>query len=153
MTTPAGRPPAPPTTVDTIVRLPGDRVVLIRRKYPPYGWAWPGGFVDPGERGEDAARREAREEIGIDIRLDTLLGVYSDPARDPRGHTVSVAYIATADAVPVAGDDAAEAHAVPVAELLEREYAFDHGEIARDFVRWLETGEPAPLRPTGSSRG
>ncbi len=135
----------PTPTVDTIIRLPGDRVVLIERANEPFGWAFPGGFVDYGECLEDAARREALEETGLTVRLDVLLGVYSSPSRDPRQHTMSATYIASADDEPVAGDDAADAIAVPFAELLKREFAFDHGEMARDFIRWLESGElPRP---------
>lgn len=135
----------PTPTVDTIIRLPGDRIVLIERANEPLGWAFPGGFVDYGECLEDAARREALEETHLEVELELLLGVYSNPNRDPRQHTMSATYVARADQEPVAGDDAAAVIAVPVAELLDREFAFDHGEMARDFVHWLETGElPKP---------
>ena len=135
----------PTPTVDTIIVLPGDRVVLIRRANPPLGWAFPGGFVDEGESVEDAARREALEETGLHVRLVTLLGVYSDPSRDPRQHTLSITYVATADGEPSAGDDAESAVAVPVDAILDREFAFDHAEIARDFVHWRASGEtPCP---------
>ena len=135
----------PTPTVDTIIRLPGDRVVLIERANEPHGWAFPGGFVDYGECLEDAARREALEETGLTVQLEVLLGVYSDPARDPRQHTMSATYVASAGAEPIAGDDAADAVAVPIAELLDREFAFDHGEMARDFVEWLRSGNlPKP---------
>ena len=81
--------------------------MLVRRGHPPPGHALPGGFVDIGETVEHAARREAREETGLEVKLGELLGVYSDPARDPRGHTVAIVYVATARGEPVAGDDAA----------------------------------------------
>ena len=94
------RPETPLLTVDIIIEM-NDRderpIVLIERKHPPHGWAIPGGFVDVGESVEDAARREALEETGLAVRLETLLGCYSNPARDPRGHTASVVYIATTD--------------------------------------------------------
>jgi ADP-ribose pyrophosphatase YjhB (NUDIX family) len=135
----------PTPTVDIIIRLPGDRVVLIERANEPLGWAFPGGFVDYGECLEDAARREAKEETHLDVELKVLLGVYSDPNRDPRQHTMSATYVARASQEPVAGDDAAAVAAVPIAELLDREFAFDHGEMARDFVHWVSTGElPKP---------
>ncbi len=105
------RPRTPALAVDVIIELedrPGRPIVLIERRFPPSGHALPGGFVDVGETVEEAARREAREETGLDIRLGRLLGVYSDPARDPRGHTVSLVYVATATGEPVAGDDAAD---------------------------------------------
>lgn len=81
------RPVTPLLTVDIIIDLSGQgEVVLIKRKNPPHGWALPGGFVDPGETVETAAVREAREETGLDVKLTALLGCYSDPWRDPRGH-------------------------------------------------------------------
>src|SRR6185295_15842951 len=83
-------------------------IVLISRKYPPLGWALPGGHVDYGESVESAAVREAKEETGLDVDLDCLLGVYSSPNRDPRKHVVSVVFIAAAEGVPHAADDAKE---------------------------------------------
>lgn len=103
------RPVTPLLTVDIIIELrdrPGAPIVLIERKNPPHGWALPGGFVDVGERLENAARREALEETSLEVELQTLLGCYSDPARDPRGHTVSAVYVATATGEPQARDDA-----------------------------------------------
>jgi len=142
------QPPRDPhVTVDAIIELPGDRVVLIERGYPPLGWAFPGGFVDYGEPAEAACVREAKEETGLDVELLTLLGVYSDPARDPRLHTLSVVYVARAEGEPEGGDDARAAHAVPVGELLDRPLVFDHERIARDFLRYRDHGErPAPGR-------
>jgi 8-oxo-dGTP diphosphatase len=130
------RPRNPAPTVDAIIELPGDRVVLIERGSAPFGWAFPGGFVDYGETAEAACAREAREETGLEVRLVALLGVYSDPARDPRQHTMSVVYVCDASGEPVAGDDAREAHAVPVDALLDRPFAFDHAQMARDFLAW-----------------
>jgi 8-oxo-dGTP diphosphatase len=140
-------PRGPHVTVDAIIELPGDRVVLVERGFPPLGWAWPGGFVDYGEPAEDACVREAKEETALDVEIADLLGVYSDPSRDPRLHTLSVVYVARATGEPKGGDDAKAAHAVPVAELLGRSLVFDHGLIARDYLRFRETGErPAPNR-------
>lgn len=85
------RNPAP--TVDVVIYCPVRGVVLVQRKNPPPGWALPGGFIDYGEAAETAAVREAREETGLDVRLVGLLGVYSHPQRDPRGHTLSVVYV------------------------------------------------------------
>lgn len=142
------RPETPLLTVDIIITLtdrPERPVVLIERRWPPHGWALPGGFVDVGETLEQAAVREAREETSLEVELQFLLGCYSEPRRDPRGHTVSVVYTARAMGRPQAQDDARNVasfslHAVP--EVL----AFDHALILRDYRRFLETGEPAPLR-------
>lgn len=150
----------PTPTVDVVIRQ-GDTIVLIRRANPPHGWALPGGFVDEGERVERAAVREALEETGLAVRLEALLGVYSDPARDPRQHTLSVVFTATAQGAPVGLDDAAEARQVPLPELraLLAEtpprldalpLAFDHAEILRDYLTFVDTGErPRPVEAQG----
>ncbi len=134
MTEPRG--PAP--TVDVVILLPGDRVVLVERRFPPPGWALPGGFVEYGETLEAAAVREAREETGLEVRLLDLVGCYSDPRRDPRRHTVSTAYLGAAAGEPVGGDDAAQARAFGWDELPP--LAFDHAEILADARRLILTG-------------
>lgn len=126
----------PVPTVDVIIEVEGG-IVLVRRKNPPYGWAIPGGFVEYGERVEEAAIREALEETGLSVRLRSLLGVYSDPARDPRLHTISIVFTASAHGSPRAGDDAAEA-AVFSLDRLPDEMAFDHRQILDDYVASLE---------------
>jgi len=130
-----GRPVTPLLTVDVVIELvdrPGRPIVLIERRNPPLGHALPGGFVDLGETVEAAARREAREETGLAVTLTRLLGVYSDPARDPRGHTVSVVYVGEASGEPRAGDDAARVRIVEPAELPV--LAFDHARILADYL-------------------
>jgi 8-oxo-dGTP diphosphatase len=119
--------------VDVIIELPRDRLVLIRRRNPPPGWALPGGFVDAGETVEQAARREALEETSLSVELIRQFHVYSDPARDPRGHTVSLVFIGRAEGTPSGADDAAEARAFPRDELPEP-LAFDHGQILADYL-------------------
>ncbi len=123
----------PVPTVDIIIET-GDGVVLIRRRNPPPGWAIPGGFVDYGETVERAAVREAKEETGLDVRLTRLLGVYSDPERDPRLHTISTVFVAIASGKPVGGDDAAEA-AVFNEFTLPTDIAFDHRKILGDYFK------------------
>lgn len=141
------RPVTPLLTVDIIVELDENNekgIVLIERKHPPFGWALPGGFVDVGETLANAAIREAKEEISLDVKLDTLLGCYSNPGRDARGHTVSAVYIATANGQPVAADDAANV-AVFRLDDLPAELAFDHATILEDYRRFCDSGEVAPL--------
>ena len=120
-------------TVDIIIEVQGG-IVLIERKNPPHGWAIPGGFVDYGEKVEDAAVREAKEETSLDVKLTRLLGVYSDPSRDPRSHTISTVYVATAAGLPVAADDAAYA-GVFTENTLPENIVFDHREILGDYFR------------------
>lgn len=141
------RPVTPLIAVDTIIRLLDydNKIVLIERKNLPYGWALPGGFVDVGERLEVAAVREAKEETSLDVELVGLLGIYSDPARDPRGHTITPVYIANANGEPVAADDAKNVLILDAGNL-DRPLAFDHELILSDYRRYLKTGEVAPLR-------
>ena len=139
------RPDTPPVTVDIVIELQrrGTPIVLIERRHPPPGWALPGGFVDPGETVGRAARREALEETGLDVDLVALLGVYSDPARDPRGHTVGVVFVARSGGEPVADDDAA---AVLIADpQATPPLAFDHAEIVGDYLEFRRSGKtPLP---------
>jgi 8-oxo-dGTP diphosphatase len=132
-------PKGPAPTVDVVIALPGDRVVLVRRKFPPPGWALPGGFVDLGETLEAAAVREAREETGLEVGLVDLLWVYSDPRRDPRRHTTSTVFLARAAGEPRGADDAEEARAFGW-DALPSPLAFDHAEILRDARRLLLMG-------------
>jgi len=119
--------------VDAVI-LFGSGIVLIERKNPPYqgSFALPGGFVEVGETVESAVKREAREETGLQIELLGLVGVYSDPKRDCRGHVVSVAYLAAGKGELVGGSDAKSAEVFPLNSLPA--LAFDHDEIIRDAL-------------------
>ena len=129
-----GPPQTPSATVDVIIEIENG-IVLVRRRHPPVGWALPGGFVDRGESLAAAARREAKEETGLDVELTELLGVYSDPARDPRGFfTISTVFIARASGTPTGGDDAVEARTVSL-EMLPTDLVFDHPTIINDYRR------------------
>jgi len=135
---------APRPTVDVVIETPGG-IVLVRRRYPPLGWALPGGFVDPGESVATAARREAKEETGLDVELTELLGVYSDPGRDPRGiFTVSAVFIGRASGVPTGGDDAAEARLF-APDALPPDVVFDHPVIIDDYRRFRAGKGRPPL--------
>ncbi|MBN2720661.1 MAG: NUDIX hydrolase [Proteobacteria bacterium] len=123
----------PVPTVDIIIEVEKG-IVLIKRRNPPPGWAIPGGFVDYGETVENAAVREAKEETSLDVELTRLLGVYSDPDRDPRGHTISTVFVARSSGTPAAGDDAAEA-TVFTESTLPRDIAFDHRQILEDYFK------------------
>ena len=126
--------------MDCIIELTGERIVLVRRKNPPLGWALPGGFVDVGEKLHDAAAREAREETGLVVDLSEQFFTYSDPARDPRGHTVSTVFIGWAEGEPHGADDAAEAKAFPI-DKLPRDLCFDHDQILADYLTYKRTGK------------
>jgi 8-oxo-dGTP diphosphatase len=132
----------PVPTVDVIIEMLGG-IVLVKRRFPPPGWALPGGFVEYGETLAAAAVREAREETGLDVTLTELFNAYSDPARDPRQHTIAVVFLGQADGSPVGGDDAAEAAVCAVDDLPEP-LAFDHGRIIADYVRYRRTGRRPP---------
>ena len=126
-------PATPALATDCVVYDPAGRVLLIKRKNEPFKgeYALPGGFVEIGETVDEACRRELREETGIVAGMLELVGVYSDPQRDPRGHTVSVTYLAhVAAAKPQAGDDAAEAEWVE--DWRSTKLAFDHAQILKD---------------------
>jgi len=118
-------------TVDIIIEL-DKKIVLIKRKNPPHGWALPGGFVDYGESLEAAAIREAQEETGLLIHNLHLLGCYSDPARDERMHTITTVYVAQANGTPQAADDAAEL-ALFFPDELPAPLCFDHARILADY--------------------
>lgn len=109
-----------------------DGIVLIKRKNPPFGWAIPGGFVDYGESLEEAAVREAKEETSLDIQLKSQLHTYSDPNRDPRQHTITTVFVATAQGKPKARDDAQEI-GVFTKEEMNFPLAFDHNKILEDY--------------------
>lgn len=134
-------PKTPALTTDCVVVDARGRVLLIRRGHPPFKGkhALPGGFVDVGESVEEACRRELMEEAGVKARRLELIGVYSDPKRDPRGHTCSVAFLARVGRVtPKAGDDAAAAEWVE--DWSKIDLAFDHAKILRDAKRMLRDG-------------
>ncbi len=128
----------PVPTVDIIIEV-DNKIVLIKRRNPPHGWAIPGGFVDYGESYETAAAREAEEETGLTVTNLQQFRTYSDPDRDPRQHTASTVFIAEADTVPRAGDDAVEA------KLFTEEHlpglVFDHAKIIADYFAFKKISD------------
>lgn len=128
----------PLLAADAVIQFQ-EGIVLIRRNNPPFQgcYALPGGFVERGETVEKAAIREAKEETGLDIDLLGLVGVYSDPARDPRGHVVSAAFLALGSGRLQSGSDARSAEVFPTEELPQ--LAFDHDRIISDALHLAES--------------
>lgn len=126
----------PVPTVDVIIEYAGG-IVLISRKNPPFGWALPGGFVDYGETVEAAAVREAREETNLELGGLTMFSVYSDPARDPRQHTITTVFVAVGTGTLKGGDDAASARVFDPGRLPD-DMAFDHSRIVEDYRAWKD---------------
>lgn len=129
------KPVCPLLTVDGILRDREGRFLFIRRKNPPFQgkWALPGGFVDLGETVEAACAREMKEETGLTVTVERLVGVYSDPGRDPRGHTVGIAFACSNDDENArGGDDAEEAAWLTLEEAMP--LAFDHEKILEDYL-------------------
>jgi ADP-ribose pyrophosphatase YjhB (NUDIX family) len=131
----------PTPTVDIIIEYEDQGLILIERGKPPWGWALPGGFVDYGESLETAARREAKEETGLEVELLGQFHTYSDPRRDPRQHNITTVYVARGSGQPRSGDDARNLAVFPPENLPET-LAFDHAQILADYLKvrrkWLE---------------
>lgn len=126
----------PSLTVDIIIKRKDNSVILVQRKKEPFKeqWAIPGGFIEYGETAEHAAIRETKEETGIDVEIIRLVGVYSDPARDPRGHVISIAFLAKEiGGVLIANDDAKAVNVFKLKEI-PKNLAFDHAKILKDAL-------------------
>ena len=130
----------PVPTVDIIIEVEAQEIILIKRKNYPHGWALPGGFVDYGETVEAAAAREAKEETSLELESMRQFGVYSDPTRDPRQHTLSIVFIAKGRGTPQATDDA-EGLGIFTKCNLPAPIAFDHDKILQDYFRMKKPTE------------
>ena len=127
----------PRITADIIVELEDKGIILIKRKNPPVGWALPGGFLDYGESLEECAVREAKEETSLNIELKGQFHTYSTLDRDPRWHTVTTVFIASASGVPKASTDASEIGVFKRNEIPE-DLVFDHNKILEDYFKWKD---------------
>jgi 8-oxo-dGTP diphosphatase len=130
----------PHLSADGIIRLYDENeefqgIVFIERLNEPFGIALPGGFVDIGEKVEDALVREMKEEVSLDVQIESLLGVYSDPKRDPRFHTATAVYICKAIGEPKACDDAKSVFVYKIEDIPYDKLVFDHKEIVEDFIK------------------
>jgi 8-oxo-dGTP diphosphatase len=128
----------PLLTVDTVTLCDDKFIVLVKRRNDPYkgSWALPGGFVEYGETVESAAMRETKEETGLEVELDKLVGVYSDPERDPRGHMISVCFLAHKTGGTLkAASDAAEVQHLKIGEISKIQLAFDHEEMIEKAMK------------------
>jgi len=126
---------SPKLTVDGII-IKDEKILLVKRKNDPFKgkWALPGGFVEYGEKTDDAAVREVFEETGLKTTIDKLIAVYSDPNRDPRGHTITVVYKLDIKGGELkSGDDASDAKFFDVNQLPE--LSFDHNKIIENALR------------------
>lgn len=124
-------------TVDAIIKCDINSIILVKRKNSPYKgfWALPGGFVEYGETVESAVLREIMEETGLEIRLRNILGVYSDPERDPRGHVITICFTAEIKGGKLKADtDASEVRSFDLSEIFKLELAFDHDKIIKDYL-------------------
>ncbi len=135
----------PSPTVDIIIEMENGGIVLIKRKNPPFGWALPGGFVDYGESLEEAVKREAKEETGLDIENVLQFRSYSDPDRDPRFHTISAIFVARGKGKLEPRDDAQKAEVFKEGHL-PMELAFDHEIILRDYFKARPQGFAGGVR-------
>jgi len=124
----------PSITVDGVL-IKNGKILLIKRRNEPFSgkWALPGGFVEYGEKVEDAVLREFEEETGIKARIKKLLGVYSEPERDPRGHTISIVFLLEGEGEARGGDDASDAKFFDLNDLPP--LAFDHEKIIKDALK------------------
>lgn len=131
---------SPSLTVDAVITSEDDSIVLIKRRKDPYknSWALPGGFVEYGEIVESAVLREVKEETGLEIELCDIVGVYSDPKRDPRGHTVTICYLAIETGGELKADtDASDVCRIPKKDILNLKLAFDHDLIIKDAFKLM----------------
>lgn len=128
-----------PTPTADIILQRDSKILMVRRKKDPFKGqlALPGGFINEGETAEEAARREAIEETTLEVEPIEILGVYSDPKRDPRKHIMSTVFVGIiVGGSDKAGDDAESIEWVELGNIEKQEIAFDHAQILRDYKKW-----------------
>jgi 8-oxo-dGTP diphosphatase len=137
----------PIPVVDVIIQQDSEVLLAKRKKEPFRGYlGLPGGFVNTGETIEEAARREVKEETSLDIELTDILGIYSDPRRDPRGHIMSTVFIArvpsreSAKDKAIAQDDASQLEWIDLEAIGSKNLAFDHNIILSNYEKWKVSG-------------
>ena len=132
----------PYPVIDVIINRNDEIILIKRRKEPNKGkFSIPGGFVEWGETVEDAAIREAQEETGLKVKLAEILGVYSDPDRDVRGHVMTVAFVANPiGGILKGGDDAEDAKWFNLSDVPFENMPGDHPKIIHDFIKWKKSG-------------
>lgn len=143
MTTKEHKNPIP--VVDTIIQK-NDKILFVQRKKDPFKdhFVFPGGFVNEGETIENAAVREVKEETSLEITLENILGVYSDPKRDPRGHMITTVFIGSlksSNDQAIAGDDANTIKWVDIKSISSVNLGFDHNHIISDYIKWTKEKE------------
>ena len=140
------KPRNPIPTIDIILseNSNSNKVLLIKRSKDPFKdyFSLPGGFVNEGEKVEDAVRRESEEELLVKVEPINILGVYSDPNRDPRGHIMSITFIAKIIKGNLKeGDGVTELRWVEINNLENIKLGFDHSKILSDYETWLKNKE------------
>ncbi|MDQ6724035.1 MAG: NUDIX hydrolase [Thermoproteota archaeon] len=135
----------PIPAIDAIIHNNLNQVLLIKRKHNPYKnhLSLPGGFVNHGEKVEEALKREIKDKVSLNIEPLEILGVYSDPIRDPRDHIMSIVFIClNMDDLKGENDDnnIAEIHWINLTDLGNYNLAFDHNMILQDYCKWRDHG-------------
>ena len=129
----------PHIAVDNLI-VKGNKILLLKRQIYPFQGKldYPAGMVEYGETVEHAAIREAKEETGLKIKLKEILGVYSSPTRDPRFHTISVAFIAEPVSGKLKSSFEGKVNWYDIKKIKLKDFGFDHVKIFKDYLKWIK---------------